>query len=110
MKKVGAWAPSTARTMAPAQRRARRDAPFSHESTAKQNMFDPEPVQWILATDKPLLLRAQCERRRCPDPAYFSPAILLADSTVLSSNIAIVMGPTPPGTGLIQAAFWLTGS
>lgn len=67
-----------------------------------------------------LLLRAhsvskEATRRhftqRClKEPAYFIPAILLADSTVLSSNIAIVMGPTPPGTGLIQAAFWLTES
>ncbi len=37
--------------------------------------------------------------------SYSIPAILFADSTVLSSNIAIVMGPTPPGTGLIQLAF-----
>lgn len=49
-------------------------------------------------------------RAREPPSSYIIPAILLADSTVLSSNIAIVMGPTPPGTGLIQAAFWLTGS
>jgi hypothetical protein len=38
-------------------------------------------------------------------PVYSIPAILLADSTVLSSNMAIVIGPTPPGTGLIHPAF-----
>ena len=38
------------------------------------------------------------------DQPYFIPAILLADSTVLSSNIAIVIGPTPPGLGEIQPA------
>src|SRR5215467_1722800 len=49
-------------------------------------------------------------RAREPPFSYIIPAILLADSTVLSSNIAIVIGPTPPGTGLIHPAFWLTGS
>ena len=55
---------------------------------------------------------ARCaSNRRMPlGRCYFIPAILLADSTVLSSNIAIVIGPTPPGTGLIHPAFWLTGS
>src|SRR5262249_7351417 len=41
---------------------------------------------------------------------YSIPAFLFADSTVLSSSIAIVIGPTPPGTGLIHPAFWLTDS
>ena len=45
------------------------------------------------------------QRAREPPSFYNIFAILLADSTVLSSNIAIVIGPTPPGTGLIQPAF-----
>jgi hypothetical protein len=34
-----------------------------------------------------------------------NPAARWADSTVFSNNMAIVIGPTPPGTGLIQLAF-----
>ena len=52
----------------------------------------------------PLLSCAFCEQGSA-HLSYSIPAILLADSTVLSSNIAIVIGPTPPGTGLIQPAF-----
>ena len=48
---------------------------------------------------------ARSASKGAPRLSYSIPAILLADSTVLSSNIAIVIGPTPPGTGLIQPAF-----
>ncbi len=44
-------------------------------------------------------------------PAYFSgdkayfPAARLAEATVLNRSIVIVIGPTPPGTGVIRLAF-----
>ena len=49
--------------------------------------------------------RARSASKGAPLFSYSIPAILFADSTVLSSSIAIVIGPTPPGTGLIQPAF-----
>jgi len=38
------------------------------------------------------------------------PAALLADSTVLKSSMVIVIGPTPPGTGVMNEAFSLIAS
>ena len=64
---------------------------------------------WPLPSDPSKAARcARTEDHQPPSPSLLSysiPVILLADSTVLSSSIAIVIGPTPPGTGLIQPAF-----
>lgn len=40
----------TARAILTRPPRARQDAPSPIASTAKQNLFDPEPLQLILAT------------------------------------------------------------
>ena len=42
--------------------------------------------------------------------AYAIPTVCLALSVVLRSNMAMVMGPTPPGTGVMAAATSLTSS
>jgi hypothetical protein len=97
MKDIEAWAPSTARTSLPT-----RPYAFSFQLMEEEWGL---PLRAWTSTVSPC---ASGEQGR--PPSSYIPAILLADSTVLSSNIAIVMGPTPPGTGLIQAAFWLTES
>jgi hypothetical protein len=38
------------------------------------------------------------------------PKVLLADSRVLDNNIAINIGPTPPGTGVMAEAILETSS
>ena len=38
------------------------------------------------------------------------PAARLADRTVLTMSMPMVIGPTPPGTGVISEAFSLTAS
>ena len=40
----------------------------------------------------------------------FAFAAAFADSIVLNMSIEIVIGPTPPGTGVIKLAFSLTAS
>jgi len=42
--------------------------------------------------------------------AGLNPAARLADSTVLYRSIVIVIGPTPPGTGVMSEAFSFTAS
>src|SRR4030043_1544242 len=41
---------------------------------------------------------------------YFRPAATLAALTVFNMSMVMVMGPTPPGTGVMALAFWLTDS
>jgi hypothetical protein len=41
--------------------------------------------------------------------SYNNPCARFTDVTVLLNNIAIVIGPTPPGTGVIHPATPLTG-
>ena len=36
---------------------------------------------------------------------FLTPKALFAESKVLDKSMAIVMGPTPPGTGVIAEAF-----
>ena len=61
------------------------------------------PRRALVPSERSFIVRVLRARER--PFSYSIPAALFADSTVLSSNIAIVMGPTPPGTGLIQLAF-----
>jgi len=68
------------------------------------------PARPVREESRPCPKRGASEPSRCAStgafqPPHSIPALRFADSTVLSSSIAIVIGPTPPGTGLIQPAF-----
>ena len=72
--------------------------------------------RWLQHCGSPKRKAVEHRKHRQPVPAscsrfaaYCSPCALFADVTVLLNSIAIVMGPTPPGTGVIQPATPATG-
>ncbi len=58
--------------------------------------YDDVRTRYLLITDAPGIRRLSTAPFASQEEAKF-----LADSSVLKSSIAIVIGPTPPGTGVM---------
>ncbi len=84
---------------------ASTDAPALYQSKRNSAISSSKPPTAAISSPRPELARVPCALLECClRPTGPTPACPLRACSVFRSSIAIVIGPTPPGTGVIARA------